>query len=186
MREGLHDQEPDKASHQKSEATSSLELLLNALLADQGELLARLTAALGSRDMAQEMLHDVYLKLKSEPRIGEIRSPRAYLYRMAINLAKNKRRTESRFVSVDDVMITGVPDEAPDQERILLATDEMDRAVEFLRSLPPKRKAIFLARWRDEKTQVEIASEFGMHKRSVQKELDKAERFLKHKLGRPA
>lgn len=54
--------------------------LLIVLEADYVVLLTRLSARLGSRETAAEILHDVYVKLRSKPVIGELRSPRAYLY----------------------------------------------------------------------------------------------------------
>ncbi|MFW2448503.1 MAG: sigma factor-like helix-turn-helix DNA-binding protein [Qipengyuania pacifica] len=61
----------------------------------------------------------------------------------------------------------------------------MSRALQALHALPIRRQAIFLAKWRDEKTQGEIAAEFGLHKRSVQKELARAEKYLRKVLRRP-
>jgi RNA polymerase sigma-70 factor (ECF subfamily) len=48
-----------------------------------------------------------------------------------------------------------------------------------LDALPLQRKQIFLARWRDDKSHDEIAAQFGIHKRTVQKQLARAERFIR-------
>jgi DNA-directed RNA polymerase specialized sigma24 family protein len=61
----------------------------------------------------------------------------------------------------------------------------LNRALRALHTLPVKRQAIFLAKWRDEKTQAEIAAEFGLHLRSVQKELARVEAYLRKVLRRP-
>jgi RNA polymerase sigma-70 factor (ECF subfamily) len=86
---------------------------------------------------------------------------------------------------MDDAAVHEIPDGAPDQEAAALATDEMNRALQALHALPVRRQAIFLAKWRDEKSQGEIAAEFGLHKRSVQKELTRAELYLRKILRRP-
>lgn len=166
-------------------AQTAVDQLIATLLTDYELLQQRLAGYAGSREVAAEILHDVYLKLRAHPQIGEVQHPRAYLYRMAINLTKNQWRNDSRMLPIDDATILALPDEAPDQERTVLAFDEWNRALEHLGSLPAKRRAIFLAKWRDEKTQIEIASDLGLHKRTVQKELDRAERFLRKKLWRP-
>ena len=88
-------------------------------------------------------------------------------------------------MNLDVAELSEFPDSTPDQEAAVLAADEMDRALEALHSLPLKRQAIFLARWRDEKQQNEIAADFGLHKRSVQKELVRAETYLRKILRRP-
>ncbi|MGE6695112.1 MULTISPECIES: RNA polymerase sigma factor [Sphingomonadaceae] len=158
--------------------------LLATLEQEYPLLLQRLSNHLRSRDAAEEALHDVYLKLRSEPTIANLRNPRAYLYRMAINLSLNQRRSENRTKTLDDTAIAHLADEQPDPERVVLASDEIGRALSALHSLSSKRRDIFLARWRDEKSQAQIALEFGLHKRSVQKELSKAEAYLRRVLRR--
>src|SRR3546814_9731496 len=76
--------------------------LLAAFETDYLVLLHRLSHRLRSQEAAEDALHDVYLKLRSEPDIGEIRNHRAYLYRMSLNLAKNHIRAQSRTMTVDD------------------------------------------------------------------------------------
>lgn len=155
--------------------SASTSALLGTLEIDYPLLLQRLSGRLGSREAAVEALHDTYIKLRSGPDIGQIRSPRAYLYRMALNLARNRRRNEARIVPFANAAFLDLPDAAPSQERVVGAAQEIRLAITALRSMSIKRQQIFLAKWRDDKSQAEIASEFGMHKRSVQKELAKAE-----------
>ena len=170
-----------------SEATrrdDNLNLLLETLETDYDLLLSRLTGTLRSPDAASEALHDAYLKLGRGPRIGDIRHPLAYLYRMAINLAKNRRRHEALFTPADAVAALEFADDAPDPERAVSARRTLSRVFDMLEALPAQRRQIFLAAWRDEKTQVQIAAEFGLHKRTVQKELSRAERDLRAALCR--
>ena len=189
----MTDETESSRPQQASEFDASLETdsegpahrLLALLESEYDSLLRRLSAHLRSPEAAAEALHDVYVKLRSEPSIGDLRSPRSYLYRMAVNLAINRRRSEWRTVNLDVAELSEFPDSTPDQEAAVLAADEMDRALEALHSLPLKRQAIFLARWRDEKQQNEIAADFGLRKRSVQKELVRAETYLRKILRRP-
>src|SRR3546814_17440009 len=69
-----------------------------------------------SPDVSAEIIHDVYVKLRSEPAISEIHSPRAYLYRMAVNFAKNRNRSDWRAVNMGDEELLEIPDDAPDQQ----------------------------------------------------------------------
>jgi DNA-directed RNA polymerase specialized sigma24 family protein len=84
--------------------------LLVLLELEYHTLLRRLSSHLGSADIAAEALHEVYLKLRSEPSIGELRSPVSYLYRMAINLAKDRGRKDWRTVQIDDAVLEALPD----------------------------------------------------------------------------
>ncbi|MDF0545207.1 RNA polymerase sigma factor [Sphingobium sp. H39-3-25] len=171
--------------HDAAVPTGALQRLLDAFEADYGLLHQKLTVYLKSSEAAAEALHDTYIKLRKGPSVGDLQYPRAYLFRMAINLAKNRQRGEGRESSEDDLQLHSFPDSAPDPERAATATDEMQRALEALHRLPDQRREIFLARWRDEKSQAEIALEFGLHKRTVQKELTRAEQHLRVALHRP-
>lgn len=175
----IHEASPHNADQ------SPAQQLLAFLETEYIALHLRLSSQLRSAEAAAEALHDVYLKLSANPRIEDVRYPRSYLYRMAINIVHNQRRKAGRAVSADDAITLLIADDAPDPEHVALATDELNRAITHLHALPAQRRQIFLARWRDEKTQIEIASEFGLHKRTVQKELERAERYLRKKLWRP-
>lgn len=158
---------------------ANLNRLLETLEADYDQLLSRLTGTLRSPDAASEALHDAYLKLERGAVIGDIRHPLSYLYRMAINLAKNRRRHEMLFTPADAAAALDLVDDTPDPERAASARRTLSRVFDMLEALPPKRRDIFLAAWRDDKTQVQIAAAFGLHKRTVQKELARAERDLR-------
>lgn len=160
-------------------ADAALERLLTLLETEYDLLLVRLSGALRSPDAATEALHDAYLKLERGPAVGEIRNPLSYLYRMAINLAKNRRRHEMLFTPADAAAVVDLTDDAPDPERAATARLALARVLDALETLPAQRRDIFLAAWRDEKTQAEIAAKFGLHKRTVQKELARAERHLR-------
>ncbi|WP_202948596.1 RNA polymerase sigma factor [Novosphingobium sp. AP12] len=167
-----------KFQHKLSTITS-IRALLGSFESDYVLLLQRLSGRLGSREAAVEALHDTYIKLRSRPEIGQVKNPRAYLYRMAMNLAKNRRRNEARIVPFAIAAFLDLPDTAPSQDRAIGAEQAIKLAVAALRSQSIKRQEIFLAKWRDDKSQAEIAADFGMHKRSVQKELAKAEAFVR-------
>lgn len=165
-------------------SASSAEDLLAALEQGYAALLTKLSVYLRSPDAAADALHDTYLKLRSQPPVTDLRQPRAYLYRMAINLALNSRRRHIRMVPKAMSEFEGLPDGAPDPERSAVAIREMEQMFAALHALSPRSRAIFLARWRDEKTNEEIATTLGIHKRSVQKDLARTELHLRALLGR--
>src|SRR3546814_1997450 len=74
---------------------SPVDQLLALLETEYVVLLTRLSAHVRSPDVAAEIIHDVYVKLRSEPAISEIHSPRASLYRMAVNLDRKSTRLNS-------------------------------------------------------------------------------------------
>lgn len=152
--------------------------LKRVLETDYEGLIDRLSASLQSHDRAADALHDAYIRLSGSPKIGEVRNPVAYLYRMVMNLAHNIRVREMRSVAMPSDMLDTLSDESPGPERTAIANIDRDKMLEALASLPARRREIFLARWRDDLSQTEIAVHFSLHKRTVQKELARAERFL--------
>jgi RNA polymerase sigma-70 factor (ECF subfamily) len=159
--------------------SSAVDVLLQHLEMEYDLLLKRLTAALRSPEMAADALHDVYLKLGHRPAIGAVRHPFAYLHRMAMNLARNRLRRDALFTSADMAQINVVEDEAPGPDRTVAAKSALALAHKALSTLPAQRREIFLARWRDENSLADIGKAFGLHPRTVQKELRRAERFLR-------
>jgi RNA polymerase sigma factor (sigma-70 family) len=149
-----------------------------ALEKDYDGLVHRLSGTLQSHDRAADALHDAYLRLSGSPIIGEVRNPIAYLYRMALNLAHNIRVRDLRSVGLAPTIAEALPDDDPGPERSALGRIDLARTLALLDALPVQRRDIFLARWRDELGQDEIARRFRLHKRTVQKELAKAERYL--------
>jgi RNA polymerase sigma factor (sigma-70 family) len=152
--------------------------LKRALETDYDGLVQRLAMALRSQDRAADALHDTYLRLSGSPAVGQVRNPLAYLYRMAINLAHNVRQRELRSVALPPSFIDGWQDLDPGPERTAIALVDHEKLLTELGSLPDQRRNIFLARWRDGLSHADIASRFGLHKRTVQKELARAERHL--------
>lgn len=177
--------QPDIAfsSPPSSGARDNLNRLRNALETDYLTLLGRLAQALRSHDKATDALHAAYLRLGEGPAVGEVRNPLAYLYRMALNLAANVRQREMRMVSASEEKIGALSDDSPSPERHAIAKHDLLMALAVLDRLPTQRREIFLARWRDDLSQEEIALRFHLHKRTVQKELGRAERFLKTAMG---
>jgi RNA polymerase sigma factor (sigma-70 family) len=160
-------------------SSSARDGLLGLLLSTYPDLKRRLAARLGSSDLAGEALQDTYIRLRRSDNIGEIRNPRSYLFRMAINIASNRNRAEARHVSAADVEAqVEIPDEAPDPFRIAEARSELEAVQQALDKLPPRRRAIFRRAWVDGTTHDAIALEFGLAVRTVRHELLLATREL--------
>ena len=144
------------------------------------ELVRRLTRRLGSADAAQEALHDAYLRLERGDDIGPVASPRAYLLRMAANLASNRRRADRKLLSAAEISeLIDLADEDPGPERAAQARADVQAVLKALDGLPAVRRDIFLASWAERLPHPEIAARFGVHLRTVQKEVRRAELYLR-------
>jgi RNA polymerase sigma-70 factor (ECF subfamily) len=166
-------------------ANTSRATLLHLLVAGYDELKRRLARRLGSVELAGEALHDTFLRLEGAAEIGEVRSPRAYLFRTALNMAANRRVADSRRLTVSETdALLELADEAPDPARVVEARSDLAALQRALMELPARRRAIVFAACMDEVPHSEIAARFGVTVRTVQIELKQALTYCAQRLGR--
>lgn len=159
--------------------------LRHLLLAGYDDLKRRLARRLGSAELAGEALQDTFLRLECAPNIGVVRSPEAYLFRMAFNLAINRRTVENRRLSPIAIdALLGFADESPGPARTAEARSEIEALKRALAELPARRREIFLASWVEEVPHGEIAKRFGVSLRTVQIELRLAVEYCALRLDR--
>src|ERR1700761_5819893 len=126
---------------------SDANLSLREHLARQyGFLLEQLSRRLRSTELAQEALHDTYLRLERGREVGDVQNPEGYLFRVAINAAIDRQRSNRRlltFVEIDSAF--NLVDETPDPAREVEAKSEINAFQIALAQMPKRRQAIFLA-----------------------------------------
>jgi RNA polymerase sigma-70 factor (ECF subfamily) len=165
---------------------SSWPSLRERLLDRYDDFVRRLTRRLGSADLAREAVHETFLRLQRTD-VGEpVRNLDAYLFRTAINIAKNRRKVENRYLNFSETeALIGIPDETPDPARISESRSEMAQLIRALEGMPARRREIFEASWVREVPHATIAVEHGVHLRTIQRELELAaehvRRFWKEK-----
>lgn len=150
--------------------------LRRLLIAGYDDLKRRLTRRLGSVDLAAEALHETWLRLDAgAAELGTLHRPQSYLYRMALNVAADRRRAEQRWVSQAELeALQRADDDLLDQERLLAARAEILDLERALAELPPRRRAVFVAALVEEQAYRAIAARFGMSLRSVEREVSLA------------
>lgn len=153
---------------------------LKAVFLDHRPMLARLLVTrLGSREDAEDALQDMWMKLDAAV-AGPVAQPAAYLYRMAANLATDRRIAQQRGAARDtawlDLQTTA--DELPDMERTLASRDRL-RRVEAAMAEMPDRMRDALRMFRVEGLpQREIAAHLGITISGVEKLLQRSYRLL--------
>lgn len=153
---------------------TSRAILIKSLLASYDDLKRILAQKIGSEDAAADALHDTFVRLNAPLEIGAVKSPRAYLLRIALRLAAERRRSEQRGAPTDAELLFDVVDDAPDPARIVEARSEIERLKIALTDMPRRRRAILIAAAVDDMSSAEIAARFGVTRRTVQIELRRA------------
>lgn len=143
----------------------------------------RLTRQLGSADLASDALQDTWLRLERGGDLTQVQSPDNYLYTMAVNLAHDHRRLESRRLTTTEVeTLLEIPDEAPDAARTVEARSDLDTLVAIIAELPVRQQAILVAARVEGLSRRDIADRFGVSVRFVQRELQEAQDFCAGRL----
>ncbi|WP_296520713.1 RNA polymerase sigma factor [Rhodoplanes sp.] len=147
------------------------------------DLKARLTRRLGSADLAGDAMQETWLRLARTESVGVVQSPNSYLFRIALNAAEDRSRTErrQRLLPVEIESLLELPDPAPSPERIMSARSELEAFNAIVRELPERRREIFLAARVGNVPRQEIAERLGISRQLVTKELRLA---LEHCLAR--
>lgn len=159
---------------------------LRALLVERyGTLRRRLAHRLGSMDLAAETLQETWLRLERPGNPGPVQRPEAYLFRVALNIAADRRDADRRRLALSEIeLLLHADDDELDPERITAARNDVAVLVGILDELPPRCRAIFVAARFEELPHKTIAARFGISTRMVERELKRALEHCDKLLGK--
>jgi RNA polymerase sigma-70 factor (ECF subfamily) len=159
--------------------------LQTALTADYHPLHKRLTRRLGSAELACEALHETFLRLDRLTDAVLIIRPKEFLFRIAVNIAADRRRVERRYLSAAEVdSLLEVKDESPDPAQIVEARSEFEALERALAELPARQSEVFRAAMLRKMPDHKIAELLGINVRTVESDLRQALTYCAQRLGR--
>jgi RNA polymerase sigma-70 factor (ECF subfamily) len=159
---------------------------LRQILAERyDEFRYRLTRRLGSAELARETLHEMWLHLHDKDEPGVVQSPFGYLMRIALNLATERGRKETRRNRLFDVReMLDIADEAPGPDREVEARQQIELLEQVLDELTPRRRAILLASRLEGIPLAQIAEHLNLSQRFVEIELKTALAHCARRFGK--
>lgn len=167
-------------------SNNDIKALRDLLLADYTEFDRRLTHRLGSADFASDVLHETYLRLEGITDLAPVRSPKAYLFRIALNIANDHRRAETRRLTVDEVdCLLDLPDDQPDAAQVTEDRSEMRLLRRAIAELPGRRRQVLMLSRIEGLPNREIARLLGVTVRTVETDLKQAIEHCADRLKRP-
>lgn len=152
---------------------------LSAFEQHHDDLLRFFTRKLGCRDLAADCTQDTYMHLARMRTTSEVQNPRAYLFRVAANLAVDnlrKMRTRRGTVNVESPP-EDTPSSAPSAEDVLEAKQRVIQLGAAIDELSPNCRNALLLNRLEGKTHREIARHLGVSESMVAKYIVQA---LKH------
>jgi RNA polymerase sigma factor (sigma-70 family) len=147
-------------------------------------LLGFLSGKLRSEAEAHEVAQEAYVRLLQLERPGAISFLRAYLFRIAANLAVDRLRhrrvrEEKAPQELFEELLA-----SPSPERNAMARQELDLVLEALEELPPAcRKACALHFFGD-RTLTQVAQELGLTRRCIYNYIVRGLEHCRHRLGK--
>ena len=142
------------------------------------ELVCFLNAKLGNRQVAEDVVHDAYLRVLERSSDTPIEQPRAFLYRTALNLViDDHRRNALRQVESLDVLDNEERYFTPSPHGTLDHGQRLEMLQRALAELPAACRDSFLLRKLEGLSHLEIAERLGVSRSVVEKNIVNA---MKH------
>ncbi|MDH2915634.1 MAG: RNA polymerase sigma factor [Gallionella sp.] len=141
-----------------------------------GELRAFILRRVGCRELAAELTNETFVRILSYEAGAPVCNQRAFLYRIAGNLAiDHHRANREQTECIDDfqeseLLATDVTDPA----RVLCARQSLERLRRAIEALPPQCRRAFILFKFEGLSHLEIAAEFDVTRNAVEKLLIRA------------
>lgn len=162
---------------------------VEALYLRHHEALRRfLTRMLRNEDTASDVAQDAYVRLLRFAPRRLVDDPRAYLFQVAANAARDRiARERARDGLVEDgAAADAVPCPRPDAEAVALGRERVGLLMEAVDELPPRCREVFLMSRFDHLSNGEIAARLGISRNMVEKHIVKAMLHCRRRLDGPA
>lgn len=168
--------------------------LRGQLVENYDGLIKKLTRRLGSSDFAHDALHETFLRLDRVTDAVQVRSPTDYIFRTAINIAKDRQKAQNYRVSVSEIdALLDVCDEGPDPARVVEARSEIEAFKRALAELPPRPREVLRSISIEGQSPQEVAARLKVSIRTVETDLrqalgycaDSLDYRLRRRLGGP-
>jgi RNA polymerase sigma factor (sigma-70 family) len=140
------------------------------------ELRKFLTVKLKSEEEAADITQEACVRVLSLRVPQDIRQPRAFLFKTALNLVVDTFRQPRRRVPhlPDETVLASLPSSTPNPESIVEARERLTLLQAAIAELPPKCRRVFLLHKFGNLTHKEIAARLGISRNMVEKHIIKA------------
>jgi RNA polymerase sigma factor (sigma-70 family) len=147
-------------------------------------LIAFFARRVGSLSEAEDLAHDVFIRLATAP-ANDVRNGKAYVFQIAANLLRDRARraiVRSRYVGSEQSNDLRHVDQI-DPFRISSGREALATLVRTLDELPDRTRKIFLLYRYEQVSRQAIAESFGISVSAVEKHVYRAMALLSKRLG---
>jgi len=150
--------------------------LTEAFLSTRSALARYVARFFVRREDIEDTVQDTYANALALADHAEIESPEAYLFRVARNIALNKRARQRRvfFENLGSLQELIVFDETPPADEGMYWKGRVAALSEAIDALPPQCRKVFILQRIEGLSYKQVAAELGISVRTVEKHLEKA------------
>ncbi|MCQ8130492.1 RNA polymerase sigma factor [Methylomonas rivi] len=157
--------------------------LITSFLRHQKELQQFLTYKVDCAETAADLIQETYLRIARHTADTDIANPRAFLFRVADNLALDHLRGKARQNQRDGGEVNDeIACRQPQPDSTLMGQQHMELFAKLIYELPPQCRAVFLLCRVEGKSYAEIAAELRISARTVESHMHKALKLLKDRV----
>jgi RNA polymerase sigma factor (sigma-70 family) len=177
------DVETENASEPGAETPAGKHRIVEDLFREHNRALIHfLRSRLGSDQDAREVAQEAYVRLLQLDRPEELSFLRAYLFKIAANLAIDHVRRQGRMTKISkELLVFDFPEPAT-QEARLEAQDELAIVRRAISELPPKCRQAFLLSKVENWSSSQIAKHMKVSDRMVRNYVSRALEFIQYRL----
>lgn len=165
--------------------------LVEAFLEKRQALLLFLASRTRSMPRAEDLVQDLFLKIRLMDPAAEVRAPVALLYRMAANLLVDQARSTQRTERRDDQWrrdtrpTLGGEDivEGPGADEAIIGRERVRQLAEAVAALPPQMGRAFRLHKLEGLSQAQTAQAMGVSRKMIEQHIQAAVRRLTQSLG---
>lgn len=152
---------------------------MNSILLLSQQLRGKLQRRGASREEADDLIQEAFLRFETYRRQQQVRDPDAFIARTALNLAVDERRRKYREpFAAFTAGILEIADASPQPAEVLAARERLERLNDGIAAMPERTRAILLAQRMDGLSYSEIARREEISVSAVEKHIARAMLFL--------
>lgn len=153
------------------------------------ELLNYLTQKLNCNDAAQDIFQETFLRYAGYPEKHSINNPRAFIFRIAGNLATDYLRSRSRQMvrnhdETAEDELTRIENPLLSVERIVMSEQQLECLAQALAELPPKCRDVFILLKLKHYSYAQVEAQLGLSQTMILKYLTRALNHCRQRLDR--
>jgi RNA polymerase sigma factor (sigma-70 family) len=164
--------------------------LLRAYLAARDDLVRFFSVRLRSREVAEDLVQEMYERVLRAPPDAPIGNPLAYLYRLGSNLMLDQARYDRRRMARETAWSAlkgvriGVEDvvDEPAADQVVAARQRLGRLLRLIDELPPQARRAFSLHKLEGRSHAETAVLMGVSRSAVEKHISAALKMLMARL----